>query len=457
MDRQVQLRAYRDDDAAAIRACIVELQEYERAIDPRLRPGTAMAAEYFTQMLDRCRVYAGRIFIVECGGQVAGFVTVLTRMPFQELDDPPGEFALVSDLVVLKHFRRRGYGTALLHAAEQYAVAQGAGELRIGVLSANHTARRLYLRAGFDIHIEVLAKRSRRRALTFVSSDPHACLQVMTPRFDVRRRPLDFRVIVSVAIWISACTSPTSSGIETIDLAGVIRDTSQRPVGDVRVEIISGAFAGRFTMSNAQGRFQFVDPPSVAEPVTLRVSKAGYLPTIAQAGRDRAIIVTISAEPAFLPPGEYSITFTTAAACTALPASVRSRTYSSTLNVWETMSGAFSTVLREADFFPDLRTISGRNRGVIIEFSVYSAEAFRRWLEDLPIYERVSATEYLSLVGTATAAVSGTATSLTTSFDGIMAYCARSTDPMAAGYPPQCTVPVIECRSDRHQLSLSRC
>jgi ribosomal protein S18 acetylase RimI-like enzyme len=157
-----QPRAYREDDKAAIHACIVELQDYERRIDPRLRPGPEMAADYFTQMLDRCRNYAGRVFVVECNGQVAGFATILARVPFQELDDPPGEYALVSDLVVLESFRRRGYGTALLRAAERYAVEQGAGELRIGVLSANQQARRLYLEAGFHQHIEVLMKHLNR-------------------------------------------------------------------------------------------------------------------------------------------------------------------------------------------------------------------------------------------------------------------------------------------------------
>jgi GNAT superfamily N-acetyltransferase len=159
MDQEALVREYRDTDAAAIRACIVELQESERRIEPRLRPGTAMAAEYFTQMLDRCRAYAGRIFVAECGDQIAGFATVFARMPFEELDDPPGEYALVSDLIVLKPFRRRGYGRALLHAVERFAVEEGARELRIGVLSANDVARRLYVRSGFDSHIEVLAKR----------------------------------------------------------------------------------------------------------------------------------------------------------------------------------------------------------------------------------------------------------------------------------------------------------
>jgi hypothetical protein len=278
----------------------------------------------------------------------------------------------------------------------------------------------------------------------------------MTRRLEVRSRPLHLRVVVWTAICLSACGSPTSPPIATIPLAGVIRDDSQRPVADVRIEILGGPFAGRFTMSDAQGRFQFVDPASVTEPVTLRLSKAGYLPVLSQADRDRPLILTISPEPSVLPPGEYLITFTAAAACTALPPSVRSRSYSSTLNIWETAAGLFSTALKGADFFQDLRTISGRNRGVTLEFTVFSAEAFARWGDVLPIYERLSSTEYLSLSGTATAALSGITTSLTTSFDGTMTHCAKSTNPVASGSPPTCAVPAIECQSDQHRLTVSR-
>jgi len=58
------------------------------------------------------------------------------------------------------------YFTQMLdQAAERYAVEQGANELRLGVLSANQTARRLYLRASFNKHMEVLAKRFNRREL----------------------------------------------------------------------------------------------------------------------------------------------------------------------------------------------------------------------------------------------------------------------------------------------------
>jgi ribosomal protein S18 acetylase RimI-like enzyme len=152
------IREYRDGDAHGVRECVIELQEFERRIDPRLRPGAAIADEYVTQVLERCRSWAGRIFVAESSGVIAGMVAIFARVPFEELDDPPGEYALVSDLVVRAGFRRRGVGEALLARAERYARAAGATELRIGVLSGNRGARDLYSRAGFAPYLETLAK-----------------------------------------------------------------------------------------------------------------------------------------------------------------------------------------------------------------------------------------------------------------------------------------------------------
>jgi GNAT superfamily N-acetyltransferase len=76
-----------------------------------------------------------------------------------ELDDPPGHYALIADLVVLDSHRGRGIGRQLLERAETYAKQAGATELRIGVLTNNRAARRLYLNVGFQPHLEVLAKR----------------------------------------------------------------------------------------------------------------------------------------------------------------------------------------------------------------------------------------------------------------------------------------------------------
>ena len=153
------IRDYQENDAAALRRCVVVLQDAERAIDPLLLPGETMADRYCRRIHERCREAAGRVYVAEDGFAVVGFVTILAREPFVELDDPPGHYALISDLVVLDSHRGRGIGRQLLERAEAYAKQAGATELRIGVLTNNRAARRLYLETGFQPHLEVLTKR----------------------------------------------------------------------------------------------------------------------------------------------------------------------------------------------------------------------------------------------------------------------------------------------------------
>lgn len=157
-DPSWRIREYRAGDEAACRACVVELQDSERQIDPRLRPGEEMADEYWEAMRAQCDAYAGTVLMAEVGGAVAGLVLILTRVPAEALDEPPGEHALVAELVVRTRWRGRGIGAALLTAAEERARAAGASELRISVLSGNAVARRLYRSRGFARYLETLAK-----------------------------------------------------------------------------------------------------------------------------------------------------------------------------------------------------------------------------------------------------------------------------------------------------------
>jgi ribosomal protein S18 acetylase RimI-like enzyme len=158
-DARLTIREYRASDATAIRACVAELQEAERHIDGRLRPGAEMARGYFQGMRRQCRRHAGTILVAECASEIAGFATVLSRVPFDELDEPPGAYAQITDIVVREPFRRQGIGMALLREAERHVRMSGAGELRVSVLSANRAARRLYMRARFAPYLETLAKR----------------------------------------------------------------------------------------------------------------------------------------------------------------------------------------------------------------------------------------------------------------------------------------------------------
>ena len=152
------IRAYQAADDASLRDCIAELQDAERAIDGRLRSGRSIASDYLDAMLENCRRYVGKIFVLELDGAVVGFTTVFARVPFERLDEPPGEYALVSELLVRREHRRRGYARALLSHAQRYAALHGAAELRIAVLSDNTPARALYLDVGFRSYLETLTK-----------------------------------------------------------------------------------------------------------------------------------------------------------------------------------------------------------------------------------------------------------------------------------------------------------
>jgi ribosomal protein S18 acetylase RimI-like enzyme len=153
------IREYRPADVSAVRQCVVELQDFERALDSRLRPGETMADAYCERIHARCAESDGRLFVAEQDESVVGFVAVFSREPFTELDDPPGTYALISDLIVLSAYRGKGIGRQLLQRAEAFARDADARELRIGVLLANLAARRLYLDCGFASHLEILVKR----------------------------------------------------------------------------------------------------------------------------------------------------------------------------------------------------------------------------------------------------------------------------------------------------------
>jgi hypothetical protein len=58
----ISVRPLDDGDLAGLHRLVAEMQEFERAIDPRLPPGDAMAEPYTRAMLDRCEAHDGTVF-----------------------------------------------------------------------------------------------------------------------------------------------------------------------------------------------------------------------------------------------------------------------------------------------------------------------------------------------------------------------------------------------------------
>ena len=138
-----------------VQACLIELQDFERSLDPRMPSGSEIVDDYVPRMLNRCKQCDGKVLVAEVDSEVAGFTTILTSVKNEEIEAGDIEYGLVSDLVVASKFRRQGLGRKLLEAAESYAKANEVKWLRIGVLAENHSANALYESLNFKkLYIE---------------------------------------------------------------------------------------------------------------------------------------------------------------------------------------------------------------------------------------------------------------------------------------------------------------
>jgi ribosomal protein S18 acetylase RimI-like enzyme len=135
-------------DRDQVRSCVVELQEFERGLEPSLPKGVDMVDAYLAFLLDRCSRAAGRVLVAEVDHVVVGFVVLLARVVPEEPDEDQMPYAYISDLVVLPGYRRRGIGRALLDRAEALARSSGASILRV---SWPRTSLRLGYTARLDL------------------------------------------------------------------------------------------------------------------------------------------------------------------------------------------------------------------------------------------------------------------------------------------------------------------
>lgn len=151
------IREYRPEDYTQVEDCFIELQEFERRLEPRRIEGTIVAGKYLQYMFDKCAQTQGQVFVLEAREKIVGFVSVWAKVKVNGLVNKESEVAYVSDLIVNAADRGQGWGRALLQRAEDYARAAGATTLSIGVLAENTGARRLYTNFGFrENQVELL-------------------------------------------------------------------------------------------------------------------------------------------------------------------------------------------------------------------------------------------------------------------------------------------------------------
>ena len=157
-DRGVVIRPYDPvSDLDALRTCIVEQQDFHRALEPSWPEGRTILTAYLKYLETECAARNGRVMVATCDDEVAGFVCVVASTKNDSPDDPAA-FAWIHDIFVKPQHRRRQVATRLMVEAESFARAQGARLLRLGVLARNEGARRFYREQGFRDYVSVLTK-----------------------------------------------------------------------------------------------------------------------------------------------------------------------------------------------------------------------------------------------------------------------------------------------------------
>lgn len=151
------IREYTKDDVAEIKECLIELQDFERIIDPHRLEGIHVAEEYLQNLLRLCGYGKGKIFVAEKHNGIIGMISVLIEEDKKHLRKTH-RFAYISDLMILKMYRDKGVAKDLIQKAEEYAKAQHITTMQVPILARDHTYLNTYLHNGFHGYEMTLRK-----------------------------------------------------------------------------------------------------------------------------------------------------------------------------------------------------------------------------------------------------------------------------------------------------------
>lgn len=131
----IQIRMMRKPDAQLI---------YKEQLAQGWHPELTVFQQYYQQQ----QIGARFVFVAECAGELAGYVTLLPHAahgPFARTKHP-----YVNDFCVFSRFQRRGIGSCLMDALEKKAVSlSDTVTLAVGLHSGYGSAQQLYIKRGY--------------------------------------------------------------------------------------------------------------------------------------------------------------------------------------------------------------------------------------------------------------------------------------------------------------------
>ena len=151
---------YSDCHDEDIKDLFVELQEYIASIDKEgfniLTPN--FREEYFNKTLKEIKKHKGKMFLFEEHEKIVGLVVGLIYEEMFELGFHAPKRGEITELIVSKNCRAKGYGKELLNAMERHLKQQDCKNIIIGVFGYNDHAIEFYERNGYHTRFIDMAK-----------------------------------------------------------------------------------------------------------------------------------------------------------------------------------------------------------------------------------------------------------------------------------------------------------
>jgi hypothetical protein len=234
-------------------------------------------------------------------------------------------------------------------------------------------------------------------------------------------------------------------------LSGAVFDNVSRPLEGARVEVVEGPGLGVCAVTNASGNYAL--PGVYTKAITVRASKPGYgthtttvSPTEFWPSSEFKRFFTLDSPSVDLT-GDYTLTVTADPKCSEFPPAAQSRTYQATMTPVEDGANRYFIVLSGARFYSFYNRIYARVAGddVVFDINPY---------DDMAVTEELTPTTVLSFSGQFRAKVG--AASLSIPFDGLLEYCADYRGGQFTFPWFQCSVPLVDCPSMNHRITLTR-
>lgn len=152
------VREYTKEDIAGIKQCLLELQEFEKLLEPDRLSGIEIAHDYLEHLLQMSKQEKGKLFVVEINNEIVGMISVVIEPDIRHLKKA-GNVAYISDVIILPEYRDKGIMKDLLEKAEEYAKSKQIKAIQTALLTKHTEGIEGFTRNGFKTYEIILHKK----------------------------------------------------------------------------------------------------------------------------------------------------------------------------------------------------------------------------------------------------------------------------------------------------------